>query len=183
MVCKTNGGDQHGSGGVLNEFKMFGAMVIAFISILAACMGPVISIGNRQRDDFDKLSDRYFQDLREDSYRAGAVDTELKALNRQVAANTEEAKALDSRLQREMRDVNATTEAKLVSLDTRLQSELSTAARILQSAIDRTEKALAGQEEQQNENRESITSIWEKVRAIERQQPQPFFDAAATEKK
>lgn len=60
-------------------------------------------------------------------YKRGVSETEIASLNRLT-------QKLDVDLQREMRDVNATTEAKLEALDAKVQGEIKDSAnRILES--------------------------------------------------
>lgn len=77
---------------------------------------------------------------------------------------------LDIRLQREMRDVNATTEAKLDAMDKRLQEEITRSAHVDAESRGVIEAAVNSlQSSQQWMQREWSTGM-ERIRALERAQ-------------
>ena len=134
----------------------------AIILTIVGMVGGVVSWGYakdqvRLEAIVDKLTDRALAL----EFARGQVTTEVESLKVLTVD-------LDTRLQREMRDVNATTEAKLHALDVRLQDELHRAqAATLESRTIWTDQVKKLEEFQDAAKEIHATNI-ERVRALER---------------
>lgn len=98
----------------------------------------------------------------EREYDRGVVFTQIGALESIT-------KKLDVDLQREMRDVNATTEAKLVALDRRIQDEITRTAMQLTEARKSLEVTVDKLRDFQDEASGTHAAQDEKLRTLERQ--------------
>ena len=96
-------------------------------------------------------------------YKRGVSETEIGSLSASV-------KKLDVDLQREMRDVNATTEAKLHAMDVRLQDEMKRTASV--GTEDRTaiKEALREVRAYQDAMRAVNATQDERLKGLERQE-------------
>jgi hypothetical protein len=138
--------------------------LIAFVLLLFTMTGPT----NAKVDLLAEMFSSYSEKSETNAYWKGRVDQQLADL-RSITVK------LDVDLQREMRDVNATTEAKLVALDQRLQGEIGNITTIQQGEIDQSSKDLKESIAQQIKNIENISTLWERIRSLERER-----DATAT---
>lgn len=96
----------------------------------------------------------------------GKVDEQLVALRDRQDRNIIDVRELDDRLQREMRDVNAVTDAKLQGLDQRLQGEIGNITRIQQDSIDQIGTELEKVRRSQASSGEFTARLEERIAAI-----------------
>ena len=101
----------------------------------------------------------------------GTVNEKLRALEDKTLANGHSVAALDTDLQREMRDLDAAAEAKVDGLDARLQGEIRTVSGLLSATMEGNQRALEKNSEFQVMNRENIAGMSERLKALEREAP------------
>jgi hypothetical protein len=147
---------QHTNGTVAKSIAGASTM-IAFVLLLFTMTGP----SNAKVDVLTSMFGSLTQKAEENAYWKGRVDQQISDLRTLTTK-------LDVDLQREMRDVNATTEAKLVALDQRLQAELSNTTRLLQATVEHTQKSLEQNSENQINNREHISTLYERLKALQK---------------
>jgi TolA-binding protein len=140
--------------------------VIALIASVIAFNAPIHAEVAAQRQAMQTLHGQLadlirdlHNDGRQNSYSSGLVDQQISDARAAI-------EKLDVSLQREMRDLNATTEAKLQGLDQRLQAEIGNQGRLLQASMIEQKKSLDANTEFQIENREKIAGLMEQVEAI-----------------
>ena len=154
--------------GMLPKVIAGASVVLSLVLGVVAFTSPMSAEQEVLRRNFSQLhlsiSDlikELHKDGTEQAYHRGQVDQQLKDLR---TLTTE----LDIRLQREMRDVNATTEAKLNALDTRLQSELSNVTGVLRDAIDRSKVEESELRTVTGRNTERMGRFDERIKALEK---------------
>jgi len=135
-------GIERSIGGLHSKIESMGktdwGRIIGFTSVVLVIIGIIGgSIGSGYLRDMTRLEREVSLSTERDyaqQERRGRIAQQIEDLNKGTAK-------LDIDLQREMRDVNATTEAKIVALDTKLQRETS----LLNLSIEEKVKRLAEQ--------------------------------------
>lgn len=143
------------------------AVLVALIGGLAAFIGPLHTEVEMLRHDISEHHNTFLEIVKgfqtqekSSSYREGTVDQQIRELNRIT-------EKLDTNLQREMRDVNATTEAKLTSLDTRLQGEIGVVDKVSKEGNRQMLENAERNRQVGQSNREGLSTLFERVRALE----------------
>lgn len=171
----TNG---NGNGNGYGAKWVVGSSVAAIIAAGAAVVIPLIAVQSYQSQEIKEMRDigvRFIESMMLESYRNGERDTKLTAIMKVDDKQDLALEQLDTDLQREMRDINSITEAKLQGLDSRLQGELSNVSSILNESINRTHESMKANElrfedmlERQNSNREEIAKQQERWDLLQR---------------
>ena len=118
-----------------------------FLGVFVAIGGLLCTFNGQEIARIEKRGDKAEEAIVEAAYHRGRADEARDTIRADVVGLRSNDSDLDDRLQREMRDVNATTEAKLMGLDKRIQEEITRNA---------------------SERREQIQQIRENVNTISR---------------
>jgi len=103
-----------------------------------------------------------------DSHEDGVADTTRAQNVKDVDQLQDESKALDDRLQREMRDLNAAIIAESRAVDARLQGEISNVNDHLLQLEGHTTSEFSSMDAVLSGRAERITRLEERLRALER---------------
>lgn len=147
-----------------------GKVLIGFLtatSILSGAAALVTPLYFLTGSHEEKIAAMHASDVAS-AYHRGTVDQRLQALKDRQDKNVMEIADLDTRLQREMRDVNAVTDAKLNGLDARLQGEIATLSATLNGSLDRIDAHQLSDRQEQLDNLQSLGRLDERIKALER---------------
>lgn len=155
--------DSHTNGNT-NGSKMLVAFLTAttILSGAAALVTPVYFLTASHEEQMEEMS----ADAKDLEFYRGQVTEKLRSLQEQVDKALQAIATQDTNLQREMRDVNAVTDAKLQGLDARLQNENQTTSQLLQNEIAASREAVERQHEQQIENQVNIARLQQQIKEL-----------------
>jgi hypothetical protein len=165
-TTNANGNGKNGFGMIQNG--------LTIVLLMAALITPLYYQGQAQQDRVTEigvvlmdLMKALHLDTVATAKHEGRVDEQLTAIRDRQDKNVDDILALDDRLQREMRDVNAVTDTKVQGLDLRLQSEIQTVSSLLQGIATRNVTQIDAGQRQQVESQVEIAKLAGRIDALE----------------
>lgn len=145
MDRKGDGKPMNNGNGTTAKVGMWAAVIFGAVGTLAAFIVPIYGTlgdirndGKQFQENFADLIAALHDDGKAAAEHKGRINEKLKSLAASVNHLSVEDEKMDERLQREMRMLVDTTEAKLNEYDRRIQGELQTTAITINSRLDTT---------------------------------------------
>ena len=157
---------ENGANGNISKAIAGAATIISIILGFIAYNAPLYreqevlrSIQDEQQKVLRSLLGHLNEEEVKIAYHAGKIDQQLGDVRKF-------AEKIDVDLQREFRDINNSTETKLVLMDQRLQAEISNTTMLLKALVENTRVELQKNNEFILTNRENVSKLQEQVRLI-----------------